>query len=129
MRAPDTEPPYPTFSKAQWREIKACLAERGIDLDTTRVGEFVAGEQWWLPEAVAAAPLLLRHALQTMVWLYGIPIRQCPAQHSRRRLPQRYPKRELAIRPPQSSIPIKALPDRSTSSAIWCQPEFGFTWL
>jgi hypothetical protein len=75
MRAPDTEPPYPTFSKAQWREIKACLAERGIDLDTTRVGEFVAGEQWWLPEAVAAAPLLLRHALQTMVWLYGMRVR------------------------------------------------------
>lgn len=71
MRAPDTEPPlWGYFSEGQWQEIKA-YAERGVDLDSVKVGEFVAGKRWWSPDDSATAQRPVRKELQSMATYYG----------------------------------------------------------
>ena len=34
------------FTDSQWREIEASLADRGVDLNAVKVGEFVPGKRW-----------------------------------------------------------------------------------
>jgi hypothetical protein len=85
MRAPDTKGDgiwfgkfigVCSFSEADWREIKASLAEHDIDLDM-RVGGFVPGKsRWWLLDDSATGtkpghPRPLRDALWCMALYYG----------------------------------------------------------
>jgi hypothetical protein len=71
MCAPSATALIGTMSDAQWQEIKAIFAERGVDLDTTMLGErFVPGKPRWLADS--AAPLWpLRDVLQDIAWHYG----------------------------------------------------------
>jgi hypothetical protein len=58
-----------SFSEADLREIKASLAEYGVDLDAVTVGKFVPGARWWLPDD-SAVRRPLPDALQDMSWYY-----------------------------------------------------------
>jgi hypothetical protein len=57
------------FTEADWKEIKESLTERGVDLDTQMVGEFVPGQRWWLPND-STVRLPLRDELEHMAWHY-----------------------------------------------------------
>jgi hypothetical protein len=65
------EPPYGTFSKADWAKIKQRLADIGVDLDTARISAHFEG-QYQRPLR-GAKPKVYRYSTRNHPWLAAGP--------------------------------------------------------
>jgi hypothetical protein len=74
MRAPDSKQ-LDCFSEADWAAIKQSLADCGVELDATKVGEFVPGKRWWQADEQHS----LDEQLDRIAWHYTrAPARKRP---------------------------------------------------
>lgn len=75
MRVVVTVEEFRSFNEAQWREIRAVLAEWGIDLNTPVIGAvgtpFASGARWRSPDDPTTPHWPLRQALDQMVYFYA----------------------------------------------------------
>jgi hypothetical protein len=84
MRAVVTVEEFRSFNEAQWREIEASLAERGLDLNTQVAGPFVPGSRWWSPNDPTMPQRPLRQALEEMIYFYTKPKPSTPIQRAKK---------------------------------------------
>jgi hypothetical protein len=76
MRAPDSKQFY-WFSEADYKAIRQCLADCGVDLDATMVGQLAPGKRWWLTDD-SAVRHSLRDGLQYLAWYCTVFVHKKP---------------------------------------------------